>query len=225
VLQLLEDERADAAAVEIGVDGQLFDVERAHVAALEIRRVHPRVLPHDLERALRIGHDLSVDREEELLDAVLFVGLDESLLGPRALVLDRGAVDVAERELQKLPHAIEVAAVNAADDDGLRLLLLPPRGRARLFGRWEIAGLRLVRPDGARRQQAEGVRVGVGLERASQGAAILPHHHHPGRRSKRTALGTVPADSRLSSIRRAVVHGRRAGRGGRVEKEWRDAAR
>ena len=42
----------------------------------------------------------------------------EGVVGAGALVLDRLAVHVAEDELQELPDAVQVAAMDAADDPG-----------------------------------------------------------------------------------------------------------
>src|SRR5207342_222167 len=52
--------------------------------------------------------------EQQLLDPVLLVDFEEVLLQPRALVLDRLAVDVAEDHLQKFPDPVEVPPVDAA---------------------------------------------------------------------------------------------------------------
>ena len=57
VLELLEDEAADAPALVVGVHGQLLDEERAHVALLEVALVHPVVGAGDLERALGVADD------------------------------------------------------------------------------------------------------------------------------------------------------------------------
>ena len=43
VMELLEHERADAAAVHLGVHRELVDEQRPHVALLEVARVDPVV--------------------------------------------------------------------------------------------------------------------------------------------------------------------------------------
>ena len=119
-----------------------------------------------LESALGIRDDLAVHREEELLHPfLLFVRLQESLLRPGTRVLDRGAVDVSERELEEFPHSVEVPPVDAPHDNRLRPLL---RG-ARPGGRGSSRPLRLVRTHGARSEGIDGASIGSGLERADQG--------------------------------------------------------
>jgi hypothetical protein len=49
-----------------------------------------------------------------LLDAFIFVGLNEPLLMPRALEFDCFAINAAEYHLEELPHAIDVATMHAA---------------------------------------------------------------------------------------------------------------
>jgi len=139
VLELVQEKAADAEALIAGVDGELLDEERAHVAVLEVTLVHPVVAADDLHRTLGITDDLGAllvvrgDLEEELLDALFLVDLDEALLRSRPLVLDGLAVHVAKAQLQELPHAVQIAAVDAADADRGAVAVLGSRdGRERL---------------------------------------------------------------------------------------------
>ena len=113
VMELLEDKGADAAAVPVRMHRQLIDEHRAHVALLEVARVDPVVRAGHLVGAFGVGHDVPVDLEEQLLHALFLVDLLEAMLGARPLVLDGLAVDVAEADLQELPDAVDVAAVDA----------------------------------------------------------------------------------------------------------------
>ena len=84
VVELLEHERADAAAVPVGVHRELVDEQRPHVALLEVARVDPVVRAGHLVAALGVRDDVAVDLEQQLLDALLLVDLVEPVLASAA---------------------------------------------------------------------------------------------------------------------------------------------
>jgi hypothetical protein len=113
------------------VDGELLDEEGPHAALLEPARVDPVVVAGGLEGALGVADDFSVHLVDELLYPLRGVHLQEAALGAGALVLDRLAVDVPEDELEELPGAVEVPAVDAPHAHLEAILLLAPGGGLR----------------------------------------------------------------------------------------------
>src|SRR5262249_22247464 len=115
VLELLQHEGAYSPAVIVGVSGQLLDEERPHAPLLEVPHVDPAVVSAGVRRTLGVADDLVPDLEEQLVDVLLAVRLDEASLGEGTLVFHRLSVHVAEAELQELPGAVQVTAVDATD--------------------------------------------------------------------------------------------------------------
>ena len=70
-----------------------------------------------IRRALGVADDPIAHQEQELVDVLLAVHLDEAAFRQRPLVFDRFPIHVAEAELQELPRAIQVAAVDTTDRD------------------------------------------------------------------------------------------------------------
>ena len=117
VVQLLERERAHTLAVIIGMDRELVDEQRPHVALLEVARVDPVIRAGHFVAALGVRDDIVADLEQELLDALLFEDLLEPAARARPLVLDGLRVHVAEADLQEVPDIADIAAGHVPDVD------------------------------------------------------------------------------------------------------------
>jgi hypothetical protein len=92
-------------------------------------------------RIFRIANELefvpTIDFEQQLLDTFIFIGLYETLLVTRTLEFDCLAVYTAEHHLEKLPHAIDIAPMHAADvqlDPGIGIVVACDRSA------WHIVG-------------------------------------------------------------------------------------
>src|SRR5215813_2353166 len=141
MLNLFEHERADTHAVKVRMDRYLLHKQRPHPALLEVPMVHPAICAADLMGIFCIPNQLeffpAIDFEEQLLDAFIFIGLHEALLVTWTLEFDCLAVHTAKHHLEKLPHAIDIAAMHAAD------VQLDPVARSSIAGdrsAWHIVG-------------------------------------------------------------------------------------
>src|SRR5215468_3756365 len=119
MLNLFEHERPDTQAVIVRVDGYLLHKQGPHPALFEVPVVHPAVRATDFMRIFRIPNQFeffsAADFEEQLFDAFIFIGLHEALLVTWTLEFDCLAVYTAKHHLEKLPHAIDIAPMHAAD--------------------------------------------------------------------------------------------------------------
>lgn len=113
---------------------ELVDEQRIHVALLEVARVDPVGAAGDLVAALRVRDEIAVDLEQQLLDALFLEHLLEPPPRPGPLVLDRLGVDVAEADLEEVPHGADVASAHVADVDQRpgQLFLLAPGALGRV---------------------------------------------------------------------------------------------
>src|SRR5215475_15033071 len=145
MLNLFEHERTDAHAVVVGMDGYFLHKQRPHAALFEVSMIHPAVCAADLMRVLRIPNQFefftAVDFKEQLLDTFIFIGLYEALFMAWTLEFDRLAVYTAKHHLQKLPNAIDIAPMHAADvqldpDIGVVVVVASFGGAHHVFWGW-----------------------------------------------------------------------------------------